>query len=146
MAAAVQQAAGEQQGDAPEQALFAPLEVRHQLLPLLLPGAAAHPLDYAAAMVQPFAGSSSSSDEQQDLCSLEELAAAAAQCAVAERSVQQLGPAAEGLRPLRDLAVALSSRSLDLAAAFAAADGQQLALDELVRWGMSQSEAVAAGC
>ncbi len=112
-----------------------PYDVAQRLLPLLLPSTSQPQLAYVAAMLQPFAGYSSSSGDEDHAAaalSLKQWAAAAAECAAAERELASR-PAAEALQGLRQAAAALASRSLDLAAAFAAADGQQLPLGQLVR-------------
>lgn len=98
-----------------------------RLLPLLLPGLSPHLMEYAAAMLQPWQGSSGSTSG----LSLSDLAATAAECAAVEQRLRQQ-PASEATRCLRQLAAALGSRSLDMAAAFASAEGQQLQLTELV--------------
>lgn len=102
------------------------------LLPLLLPSATRQQLESVAAMLQPFADAQncSSPDGTAPAICLEQLAVAAAECAAVERRLAQQ-PAGEALQGLRQAAAALSSRSLDLAAAFAA-EGQQLALAQLV--------------
>lgn len=99
-----------------------------ELLPLLLPGASNQQLEYAAAVLQPF----NNGVGVGAATTLDEVAAAAERCATVERSLRHQ-PAAEATRCLRQLAAALGSRSLDLAAAFAAADGQRLPLAQLVR-------------
>ncbi len=71
-----------------------------------------------------------------------DLAAAAAECAAVEQRLQQQ-PTSEALRCLRQLAAALGSRSLDLAAAFGSVEGQRLEITELVSYMRSQSAAVA---
>lgn len=97
-----------------------------ELLALLLPGASAQQLEYAAAMLLP-AGATASSG-----LTAGELAAAAAECAALERRLQQQ-PLPEALRGVRQLAAALGSRSLDVAAAFAGAEGGSLPYAEVVR-------------
>lgn len=102
-----------------------------QLLRLLLPTASQHQLEYAAAMLLPFVGCRAADQVQQARLSLPDLQAAAANCCAVERRLQQL-PAAESTRSLRPLAFALGSRSLDLAAAFVAAEEEVLPYAELV--------------
>lgn len=108
--------------------LLQPCDVLHRLLPLLLPAASGQQREYVAAMLQPFASAhnGSSTECASPAIPLEQLAVAAAECAAVERRLAQQ-PAAEALQGLRQAAAALGSRSLDLAAAFAAAEGQQLA-------------------
>lgn len=98
-----------------------------QLLSLLLPASTQQQLDYAAAMLFPLHDGCDS-----DGISVEQLAAAAEECAAVEQRMQQQ-PAAEAGRRLRQLAAALGSRSLDLAGAFSAAPGQRLPYSQLVR-------------
>lgn len=144
MAAAVLQLAGggaaaDEAAPVPEALQMSPVEVAGRLLPLLLPSASQQQLHYLAAMLQPFDGCSSGSSSARDgqpptSLSPEQLAAAAAACAVVERELASQPPA-EALQDLRQVAAALASRSLDLAAAFAAADRQQLPLAQLVSTG-----------
>jgi hypothetical protein len=100
-----------------------------QALPLLLPHATNGQLGYAAAMLNPF------HDSQKLLANPSmrfiELEAAAAACSDVECRLQQQR-AADATRVLRELVAALGSRSLELAAAFAAAAQQQLAIADLV--------------
>ena len=105
-------------------------DVASRLLPLLLPTASQPQLDYVAAMLQPFAEYDSEQHAPTSF-SLEQLAAAAGECAATERELASQ-PAAEAMQGLRQAAAALASRSLDLTAAFAAADGQQLTLGQMV--------------
>lgn len=93
------------------------------LLPLLLPAGSTQQAEYGIAMLLTCTGASS--------LSLDELAAAAAECAAVERRLQEQ-PAPEALRCLRQLAAALGSRSLDLATAFADAEGGHLSYTQLV--------------
>ena len=97
-----------------------------QLLPLLLPSASAQELEYAAAMLQPFGAGSGSS------MTLDGVAGAAAECAAVERRLREQ-PAPEALHCLRQLAAVLGSRSLDLTAAFAGAEGGRMPCAQLVR-------------
>ncbi|PRW60425.1 hypothetical protein C2E21_0846 [Chlorella sorokiniana] len=138
VAAVVQQLASEAAADgqpALEGLQLQPFDVTDRLLPLLLPSASQPQLDNVAAMLQPFAGCSNSSwegskEHPPTTLSLAQLAAAAAEAATVERALASQ-PAAEALQGLRQAAAALASRSLDLAAAFGAADGQQLPLGHL---------------
>jgi hypothetical protein len=100
------------------------------LLQLLLPSASPQRLDYLAAMLMPVRSS------HVDECSLmlSDLEAEAAECRRLELCMQQ-EPAAEATRCLRELATALGSRSLDLAAAFEAAEEERVSFQELVRSG-----------
>jgi hypothetical protein len=112
-------------GDQAAEEAALPLEaadIQQRLLPLLLPGASQEQLAYAAAMLLPFASGS---------LPMSQLAAAAAECAAVERRLRERA-AGEAARCLLQLATALGSRSLDLAAAFAAAQGHQLPYPELV--------------
>ena len=129
MDAAAQQLALDTEEEA-DSAALQQHDVRQRLLPLLLPCASEQQLDHAAAMLHPFGGAADST-QQPGVFTLEQLAAVATECAAVERRVQP--PVAKALRGLRELAVALGSRSLDLAAAFAAAEGQRLPVGELVR-------------
>lgn len=145
MAAAVRQLAGggaaaDEAAPVLEALQMSPVEVADRLLPLLLPSATQQQLQYLAAMLQPFDGCSSSNSasgndgQPPTSLSLEQLVAAAADCAAVERELASQPPE-KALQALRQAAAALASRSLDLAAAFAAADRQQLPLAQLVSTG-----------
>lgn len=126
--AALQQLAAQSHSeDASNDAPLVQTDSLPRLLPMLLPGLSRQHLEYAAAMLLPWQRGSGIVAH----VSLGDLAAAAAECAAVEQRLQQQ-PANEAVRCLRQLSVALGSRSLDVAAAFGSADGQRLAFTELV--------------